>query len=66
MTSNYKYTVFSDGSISHYMDEDENITTAEVFNNLPPARARALALLEADCKARLLALSHIKTKEIDK
>ena len=65
MTSKYKYTVFSDGSISHYMDEDENIEEAEVFSNLPPARAKALALLEADCKARLLALSHIKNKEIE-
>jgi len=61
----FKYTVFSDGSISHYMEEDEHIATAEVFASLPPARARALALLEADCKERLLALTKIKMKEID-
>jgi len=65
MTSKYKYTVFSNGSISHYMDEDELIESAEVFNTLAPARARALALLEADCKERLLALTKIKGVDIE-
>jgi|688.fasta_scaffold90540_5 hypothetical protein len=65
MTGRYKYTVFSDGSISHYIEDDETIATAEVFNTLPPARARALALLEADCKEKLLALTKIKGVEIE-
>jgi hypothetical protein len=62
----FKYTVFLDGSITHYMDEDEHIEEAEVFNTLPQARARALALMEADCARRLAALTHIKSREIDK
>jgi len=63
--SKYKYTVFSDGSISHYMEEDEHIKDTYMFSTLPPARAKALALLAADCKERLLTLSKLKITEID-
>ncbi len=63
--SKYKYTVFSDGSISHYMEADELIKNTYVFSTLPLARAKALALLEADCKERLLTLSKLKIAEID-
>jgi len=61
----YKYTVFSDGSIAHYMDGDEHINGTEVFATLPTARAKALELLEADCKERILSLSKIKGTEIE-
>lgn len=61
----FKYTVFLDGTIAHYMEGDEFIKEAKVFNTLPEAKAKAVDILKEYCEQRIAALSKIKSKEVE-
>ena len=58
-----KYTVFDDGDIVKYMEEDELIQEARVCSTFAEARKLAIELIELNCKEKLARLQRKRFAE---